>query len=53
MWSMLKGKRTYFCALAIGLITVLKTLGYVDETTYTTLLSLFGAGGLAALRASK
>ena len=37
-------------AAAIALATAAKFLGYLDEETYATLLALFGAGGLAALR---
>lgn len=49
----LSGYRTYIFATAIALISAAKYLGWLDDATYTTLLGLFGAGGLAALRAAK
>lgn len=50
--SFLKGYRTYICAFLIGLATVAHVLGYLDATSYNTLIGLLGAGGLAALRAA-
>jgi len=47
----LKGKKTYLCALAIAIIVFLQQIGVIDEETMKTLLTLFGAGGIAALRA--
>ena len=47
----MQGKRTYLIAAAIGLLTVGQVLGWIDHKTYDVLLGLFGAGGLAALRA--
>lgn len=49
--SLLAGKKTYLCALALGVVTVAESLGYVDSATARTLQGLVGAGGLAALRA--
>ena len=48
---MFDGYKTYLCALGIGLATAAKTLGYLDEETYQTVVGMLGAGGLAALRA--
>jgi len=49
----LQGYRTYIIAGLIGLVTVGYQLGYIDSTTYQTLLGVLGAGGLATLRAAK
>jgi len=49
----LQGYRTYIIAALIGLVTVGHQLGYIDSTTYQTLLGVLGAGGLATLRAAK
>lgn len=51
--NVLQGYRTYIIAALIGLATALHQLGYVDSTTYQTLLGVLGAGGLATLRAAK
>lgn len=50
--ELLAGKRTYIIALAIGALTTLHWLGYIDGATYQTMLGLLGAGGLATLRAA-
>ena len=51
--DLLKGRRTYICALLGGLVVALKLLGKLDAATSDTLLALLGFGGLAALRAAK
>lgn len=51
--NVLQGYRTYIIAALIGLLTVGHQLGYIDSTTYQTLLGVLGAGGLATLRAAK
>ena len=51
--NVLQGYRTYIIAALIGLVTVGHQLGYIDSTTYQTLLGVLGAGGLATLRAAK
>ena len=51
--NVLQGYRTYIIAALIGLGTVGHQLGYIDSTTYQTLLGVLGAGGLATLRAAK
>lgn len=48
----LKGKKTYFIALAMGVITAVEFLGWIDSATAGTLYMILGAGGLASLRAS-
>ncbi len=47
----LSGYKTYLFAGAIALATFAKAVGWIDDNTYQALLALFGAGGLAALRA--
>jgi len=47
----MNGHKTYIMAGLIGLATVAKTLGWIDNTVYEIVLGLLGAGGLAALRA--
>ena len=43
----LQGYKTYLIAAAIGVVTVAHVLGYLDDATQPTLLSLLGAGGAA------
>ena len=47
----MRGKKTFLVALAIALLTLAKQMQWLDDNSYTTLLGLLGAGGLAALRA--
>lgn len=49
----LQGKKTYVMALGGAIVVFLKIANLIDDTTYQTLLGLFGLGGLAALRAAK
>jgi len=46
----MKGYKTYLAAIAVAAVSVGHYLGWIDESAYVTLLGLFGAGGLAALR---
>ena len=46
-----KGYRSYVLAVVAGALTVAHALGYIDTETYTTLMGLTGAGGVATLRA--
>lgn len=48
--SWINGYKTYLCAVLLGLATVARALGYIDDATYATLAGLLGAGGLASLR---
>jgi hypothetical protein len=48
----MRGLKTYLFASLIAAATVAHSLGYIDNTLYQALLGLFGAGGLAALRAA-
>jgi len=50
---MLKGKRTYMIAAAIGILSAAKAMGWIDEGAYNTLLGILGATGLATLRAAQ
>lgn len=46
----LKGKKTYLIAIAAGLITTFKALGWIGEETYQTLMGFAGAGAAITLR---
>lgn len=48
---MLEGKKTYLTALALGLATFARTLGWISQEEYEIILGLMGSVGLAALRA--
>ena len=50
--NFLNGKKTYLSAAAVILVTVLKALGYIDESTHQSLIALFGGAGLAFLRSA-
>ncbi len=49
----MKGYKTYLCAAAIAALAAVHYLGFINDTAYQTMVGLFGAGGLAALRAAK
>lgn len=49
----LEGKKTYLCALGLFLIYGAEGMGWLSPEVATLLKGFFGAGGLAALRASK
>ncbi len=49
---MLQGKKTYISALALGLATFARTMGWLDAQQYELVLGLAGSMGLAALRAA-
>lgn len=48
---MLKGKKTYIVALAVGVVSTAYSLGYVDENTYKMVLGFLNSFGLATLAA--
>jgi len=48
---MLRGKKTYLLAIAIGAITALHSLKFIDDATYQMLLALLNAGALGTLAA--
>lgn len=47
----MSGKKTYIIAAFVALAVFAKTMGWIDQATFEILLGLFGAGGLATLRA--
>ena len=49
---MLTGKKTYLSAAGIAAVTVMHSLGYLNDEAFQVLVGLLGAGGLAALRAA-
>lgn len=53
LWNKLTGYKTYLMALGASITVLLHLLNIIDSQTFQTLLGLFGAGGLAALRAAK
>lgn len=48
--ELLRGKKTYLIAFAIGAVVVLNHLGYLPQETAEVILGLLGAGGLVTLR---
>ena len=47
----MKGWKTYAVAAAMGVATILKALGYIDEATYITIMGFLNGTGMATLRA--
>jgi len=47
----LPGKKTYIIAIATAALVVAHTLGFIDETTYQSLLALLAAMGGATIAA--
>lgn len=50
--NFLKGYRTYILASLTIVITVLYAFNLIDVHSYTILISLFGGGSIASLRAA-
>lgn len=50
--NLLKGRGTYLVAVVLFILGGLKALGYVDEGTYTIVMSLLVPTGLFTLRRS-
>jgi hypothetical protein len=48
---MLQGKKTYIVAILTAALTIVYSLGYINEEVYKALLALLGASGLAAVGA--
>lgn len=48
---MLQGYKTYIMAFCVVIITGLHSLNKINDTTYQTLLAVFGSGATAALAA--
>lgn len=53
LMSFFEGKKTFLCAVAGAVVSVLYLFGILDEKVATTLLGLLGFGSVASLRASK
>jgi|ETNmetMinimDraft_26_1059896.scaffolds.fasta_scaffold00917_12 hypothetical protein len=49
--NLLKGKKTYIVAIAVGLVTVALQLRFIDMEMAQMLYGLLGATGIATLRA--
>lgn len=47
----LKGKKTYLFSALIALVVFAQQMAWIDAEMSAVLLGLFGAGGLASLRA--
>jgi hypothetical protein len=45
----LKGYKTYIIAALTAILTLLHSLGYIDEATFQTLLALLASGGLTTV----
>jgi hypothetical protein len=57
LWSikeirdMLKGYKTYIVAALTAIVTLLHSLGYIDDAMYKALLALLGAGAVSTVAA--
>ena len=51
MLKNLQGYKTYIVAALTAGLTIAKSLGRIDETTYQTLLVLLGSAGAATMAA--
>lgn len=49
--QMLQGYKTYIIAALTAVLTLLKSLGKIDEATYQTLIALLGSGAVATVAA--
>jgi hypothetical protein len=49
---MLKGWKTYLVAVAMGAATIAKSLGYIDDATYITIMGFLNGTGFATMRAA-
>ena len=52
MIEWLKGKKTYFIGVGIGVVVALRYIGVIDDQTFDAFLTLLGAGGLVTMRAA-
>lgn len=48
---MLKGYKTYIVAALTAVVTLLHSLGYIDDATYKALLALLSAGAFSTVAA--
>jgi hypothetical protein len=51
MITWLQGKKTYAVAVLAAALTLLHSLGYIDDQTYQTLVALLASGGAATVAA--
>jgi hypothetical protein len=49
--EMLNGYKTYIVAALTAAVTLLHSLGYIDDATYKALLALLGAGAMGTVAA--
>lgn len=49
--EMLKGYKTYIVAILTAALTLLHSLGYIDDTLYQSLLALLAAGAVGTVAA--
>ena len=49
--EMLQGYKTYIVAALTAALTLLHSLGYIDDATYQSLLALLGSGAIATVAA--
>jgi hypothetical protein len=49
--DMLKGYKTYIVAALTAIVTLLHSLGYIDEATYKALMALLGTGAVTTVAA--
>jgi hypothetical protein len=47
----LSGYKTYIVAILTAIVTLLHSLGYIDEALFQTLLALLGAGAITTVSA--
>jgi hypothetical protein len=46
----LAGYKTYIIAVLLGATAAVKSLGYIDDSTYQVIMGLLGSAGLATMR---
>lgn len=49
--EMFKGYKTYIIAILTAVLTLLHSLGYIDDSLYQTLLALLGSGAIGTVAA--
>lgn len=49
--NMLKGIKSYLIAAVAAAVTIAHMLGYIDESTFQSLMALLGSGAVAAVAA--
>lgn len=51
MFDFLKGSKTYIVAILVFVVSIAHALGYIDDETKNTLLTLLAASGTATVAA--